>query len=310
VSDLPDPAGEPQAGSVRVKAELERERVAEAALEAAAQRHRHSLAGRLDRLRRWLGNRQTGPLPRLGRVRHVIVAALRDPSALPDLPRELARAVQRPRGLDVSPARPAAPPSYEAERAAAARRLRRPSVDAATPAPAPFEAGRPRIALIADPPLASALGALAEVAQVRPDDWRRELEAWQPELLLVEAAEWGNQGAWQYRLGWEAHPDALLLADLKALLVWTAEHDVPSVFWDTAEPSDSRRFRPAAALFDLLLVADERQAAAARAWPERRGAAVEVLPRAGEAELVTSLPRITASVGRGVDRPLEATLRT
>jgi hypothetical protein len=119
-----------------------------------------------------------------------------------------------------------------------------------------------------------------------------------PHLLLVESAWRGNGGAWQYRIAWHAHPDALLRRDLRALVGWCAARDIPSVFWDTTGVPGTDRFVDAAASFDLVAAPDEVASARHRDHPDGRGAGVVVLPASvGREDLDVALRRLTATAG-------------
>jgi hypothetical protein len=246
---------------------VDADRAQELAAEQAAVRHRRSLRGRAERLGRWLRNRQTGPRPRLRRMARVTVDGLRDPRSLPWLPAAL---VEAARGSRVSEARPAAVTirSYAAEREAARRRL------AGGGSGRAVDPGGLRVALIADERLGDYLEAACRPIRVRPEDWQAQLAAATPDLLLVESAWQGNGGAWQYRIAWYAHPEALLQRELRGLVAWCAARDVPTVFWDTAGLPYLRRFRDAACQFDLIVVPDGAAASAYASLSERRGAGI------------------------------------
>lgn len=107
-----------------------------------------------------------------------------------------------------------------------------------------------RVALIADTDLAATIPAGWEVVAIRPEDWRTTLEARPPDLLLVGTAWWGNEGAWQYRLAWYPHPDAIGLRDLRSLAAWCAARDIPSVLWSTVAPGQAARFEAAGGCLD------------------------------------------------------------
>ncbi len=225
---------------------------------------------------RWLRSRRTGPIARLRRVGRVGIDIARSPRLVPALPGALLEALRGPASEADSPG-PRPPRSFEAERVAAEHRLR------ALSSRIQSDSGHPRMALIADDPLATSLDEAWDLVAVRPEDWLATLAEEAPDVLLVESAWRGNTGAWQYRIAWYAHPDAITLRDLRALLGWCAAQGVPSVFWDTAGAAHTGRFRESAVLFDLIVTG----AAAAPAYLgaiERHCAAVAV---AGEAAAPT-----------------------
>jgi hypothetical protein len=282
---------------------VETERRRREAEQAAAHRRSRSPLGRALRILRWLRNRQTGPLPRLRRVGGVLAAAARgarsEPALLRRLPDDLATAVLAPVRVR-GPAALAGPSrSWEPERAAARRRLAgegRPAVELGS-------IGDLRLAAIADESLAGWLRSGCETIFVRPEDWRTQLEARPPQLLAIADAWWGNGGSWQYRVAWHAHPDALLLRDLRALVAWCAERGVPSVFLDT-HGAAADRFAEAAALCDLIVAPDEAAARRYLATADRRGAGVAIAAApAGPASAVGILERVAASCAIRVAGP-------
>ena len=242
-------------------------------------------------------------------------AARRQPDRLRRLPDDLLAAARGPgrpaRALLPAPApapvpTPAPARSWERERAAARARLSgegRPPVELESIADL-------RVAAIADEPLAAWLRDGCEAVLVRPEDWRTVLERRPPHLLLVADAWWGNGGAWQYRVAWHAHPDALFLPDLRALAAWCAVRAVPSVFVD-CHGTHADRFAEAAALLDLVVAPDEATARRYLALPDRRGAgaAVATVP-AGPASTVGLLERIAPTCAIRVTAPGAAPLVT
>ncbi|HMJ79848.1 MAG TPA: hypothetical protein VK592_02255 [Candidatus Dormibacteraeota bacterium] len=222
---------------------------------------------------RWVRNRQTGPLPRMRRMVRVMREIVRQPQLLPALPAELLRAALAPVRLATIPSASALPPDWTAARAAARERLAR----LEAPAGVALAADRLRVAFVADTPLAANLSGACDGIALRPEDWQATLATRPLDMLLVESAWAGNGGTWQYRIAWYAHPDSILLRDLKALLAWCAERAVPSVFWDRASRVDGDRFREAAVRFDLIVTADPGRASWYRGSADRRGAGVALL---------------------------------
>ena len=133
------------------------------------------------------------------------------------------------------------------------------------------------VALVADEPLALALGPECHTICLTPENWQSVLAARRPDLLLVESAWRASAGAWQYRIPWYGHPTSIGLVDLRALTAWCASNDVPSVFWDTAGPVGRGRFDEAASLFDVILTTDACALAHYDVLPTRRGAIVDLL---------------------------------
>ncbi|WP_178945244.1 glycosyltransferase [Kocuria sp. TGY1127_2] len=89
---------------------------------------------------------------------------------------------------------------------------------------------------------------------VTPESWHRQLEETPPDLLLVESAWSGNDGAWQYQLTGSNAPSAAL----RELVAHCREVGVPSVFWNKEDPPHFEDFLDTARLFDVVLTSDSR----------------------------------------------------
>jgi hypothetical protein len=100
-----------------------------------------------------------------------------------------------------------------------------------------------KVAAIVDRHLASALDDACRLITFRPDNWPWVLANERPDLVLVESAWRGNDGAWQYQVPEYTHPDAVGLAEL---LEWCRDRSIPSVFWDTKGEHHVPRFLAAA----------------------------------------------------------------
>ena len=219
-------------------------------------------------------------LAKLGRMVQILIlvrGAVRHPRRLPQLPGRL-RAVIASRGVPAVPESgeetlEPSPRELAAERrAAVGHAVRDRSVRQARDRPL----GELRVAIVADDELVANLAPDCDLVALRPDDWRRRLSEQPPDLLLVESAWRGPGGSWQYRVAWHGHPDALEQSDLRALVAWSRERDIPTVFWHTAAPHLFGRFRQAAALFDHIAAVDEEAAGAYEAAEERTAASVSV----------------------------------
>jgi len=262
------PTTDASATTARSLAAVEAERAAELVADREAERRRRSFAGRTERILRWLGDSRTGPVARLRRMGRVLIEIGRSPRALPALPAALITAARiPPLSPPLPPPRPPRP--LEPDRAAARERLMR--FDAWVAA----REGPLRVALIADGAPAEPADAAGEIVALRPEDWRVVLQVAPPRILVVTAPR-GPGGPWRYRIGWYAHPDALLQRDVWALLGWCAERDIPAIFWDRGGPAGVRTFRATAALCDLIVSDDPLTAARYAALPDRRGAGVAV----------------------------------
>ena len=227
------------------------------------------LRERTDTLQRWL-NERTAELRAFGVAAQAVQGARRvvhQPTLLARVPAAAIRAIRgggRPAPAEPAATAPSPPPAVRL--GGPARRI------------SPFRdpAGL-TVALVADEPLALALAPECTTIRIRPDDWPAVLADRQPDLLLVESAWRATAGAWQYRIAWYGHPLAIGLDDLRALTEWCRANGIPSVFWDTAGPVAAGRFDEAAALFDVILVADPALIDHYDTLPTRRASVVDCL---------------------------------
>jgi hypothetical protein len=231
-------------------------------------------------------NQRILSMGRLVRVWIVIRAAIRRPWKLLQLPADISAALnQRPGSAAVDEDDQETPEAWAdraARQAAERREAAARSIHRRAGADAGPAARRLRIALIADAELTADLAPDCELLPIDPDHWREQLETQRPDLLVVESAWHGNDGAWQYRVAWYAHPQAIALTDLRALVEWCVQRDIPTVFWDTAGPAHFDRFRWAAQLFDQIFTVDEDSIERFEALPQRRAASVDLLLSAAQ----------------------------
>ena len=169
----------------------------------------------------------------LDRARTAVVRAARDPLARADLPRKVRKEVVR-----------RLPPVRSA-------RLR---VDVPTPDIPAGPVARPGVtaAVILDDFSALALGYEWRQVTVTPARWRAELETTRPDLLFVESAWNGNDGAWRLAMTGADGP----APDLRALVEWCRDEGIPTVFWNKEDPPNYDVFLATARLFDRVFTVD------------------------------------------------------
>ena len=84
-------------------------------------------------------------------------------------------------------------------------------------------------------------------------DWKARLERERPDVLFVESAWVGNDGAWQYQI---SRPKPIDSGPLFELVQWCKSRGVPTVFWNKEDPPNFPVFINAARLFDHVLTTD------------------------------------------------------
>jgi predicted nucleic acid-binding Zn-ribbon protein len=120
----------------------------------------------------------------------------------------------------------------------------------------PADVRQLRVAGVLDEMSAACFEPDCDLLRIESEGWAEALEAHEPHLLLVESTWQGNHGAWQYMVASYTHPDYIGLPNLKALIAWCRERDIPTVFWNKEDPVHFERFKEAAALFDYIFTSD------------------------------------------------------
>lgn len=129
--------------------------------------------------------------------------------------------------------------------------------------------------------------------KIGPTTWKAELERTRPDLLFVESAWNGNDGAWRLAMTGEEAPSA----ELRQLVAWCREQGIPTVFWNKEDPPNYERFIETATLFDAVFTVD-----AGRIPDYRRDLGhdrVDLLPFAAQPRIHNPLRRDDA----GAERP-------
>lgn len=101
----------------------------------------------------------------------------------------------------------------------------------------------------------AALDPEVDLAPLTVRDWRAEISAAQPDLLLVESTWVAHRHTWWAPEGLEA---------LRQLLSWCARRHVPTAFWGTDDPVHLGTFLPIAAQFDAVFTTDAESVASYR----------------------------------------------
>lgn len=93
-----------------------------------------------------------------------------------------------------------------------------------------------------------------ELIPITPGCWRDELFGRRIDLVLVESAWHGNDGAWQYRIAKYGAPPG---DEISEVLGWARRIGIPTVFWNKEDPPNFDRFIDRAATFDYIFTTDE-----------------------------------------------------
>ena len=114
-----------------------------------------------------------------------------------------------------------------------------------------------RVAAILDEFSQAAWGAEWQLDFVTPENWEKKLEEEEFELLFVESAWNGNDGAWQYHLTGQSAPRPALVQMVEGF----KRAGIPTVFWNKEDPPHYADFLESAKLFDTVLTSDSRKLA-------------------------------------------------
>lgn len=77
------------------------------------------------------------------------------------------------------------------------------------------------------------------------------------DFLLVESAWRGHQNQWRHKIASYPHHSKRNLNDLRKLVLWCKEKNIPTVFWNKEDPYHYDQFIEAAELFDYVFTTDE-----------------------------------------------------
>lgn len=85
--------------------------------------------------------------------------------------------------------------------------------------------------------------------QLTPERAIKELEYFQPDLLFIESAWRGKDELWNRKIG-------TLSSELKAVLQWCKDRNIPTVFWNKEDPVHFETFLTTAQQFDYVFTTD------------------------------------------------------
>jgi spore maturation protein CgeB/SAM-dependent methyltransferase len=111
-----------------------------------------------------------------------------------------------------------------------------------------------RVGAVLDEFSAACFAPECDLVTFRPDNWKQVLEADPVDFLLVESAWHGNDDAWQYRV---ASFQKNMGDELREMVAWCREKQIPTVFWNKEDPAHYDRFIHSAKLFDVIATTDE-----------------------------------------------------
>lgn len=115
---------------------------------------------------------------------------------------------------------------------------------------APHDGAKPfRIACVLDTFTHEAFRYESELLQLTPDQSLAELQSFQPHLLFIESAWRGQDDRWHNKITQNSQ-------ELRSLLKWCREYQVPTVFWNKEDPVHFETFLSTAKHFDHVFTTD------------------------------------------------------
>jgi hypothetical protein len=108
---------------------------------------------------------------------------------------------------------------------------------------------RLRVAAILDEFSEAEFSGECVLRQLTPHDWKAELDAFRPDMLLVESAWRGKDGLWKGRI-------ARMDSALNDIIALCRARAIPTVFWNKEDPVHFQTFKRTARQFDYVFTTD------------------------------------------------------
>lgn len=106
-----------------------------------------------------------------------------------------------------------------------------------------------KVACVMDEFTWSSYSPECNMLQLTPENWRSELDNFQPELLFIESAWRGKDELWGNKVGHTSQ-------ELQGIVAWCHMNNVPTVFWNKEDPVHFETFLNTAKLFDFVFTTD------------------------------------------------------
>lgn len=95
-----------------------------------------------------------------------------------------------------------------------------------------------------------------DLTAITPDDWERQMEEAQPDMLFVESCWFGNGNTWSGLMYGYTSNGPNRMDDLLKVIGYCRKRGIPTVFWAKEDPVHFSRFGPTAKLFDYVYTTD------------------------------------------------------
>ncbi|QOL24411.1 glycosyltransferase [Thalassotalea sp. LPB0316] len=106
-----------------------------------------------------------------------------------------------------------------------------------------------RMAVIMDDFTYHSYSPECRLMQLSPENWQKELEDFEPDLLFIESAWRGKDEKWKNKIG---H----ISRELVGIVNWCKNNSIPTCFWNKEDPVHFSTFLNVATLFDFIFTTD------------------------------------------------------
>lgn len=109
------------------------------------------------------------------------------------------------------------------------------------------------VALISDEFTRTSIQGDVKLVLPTPENWKTVITESNIDMLFVESAWEGNNGAWTRKVGYY---DDEQCRELRSLIIYCRSVGIPTVFWNKEDPVHFNRFRKTAKYFDHVFTTD------------------------------------------------------
>lgn len=120
------------------------------------------------------------------------------------------------------------------------------------------------------------------------DSWRKQVETYRFDFIVIESAWEGNDGEWSRGVGYYSDEES---ADLRGLLELAREIGIPTLFWNKEDPVHFARFAPNAVLCDHIFTTDANMIPKYHSVKGGRSRTISALPFYAQPTIHNPLPK-------------------
>ena len=106
-----------------------------------------------------------------------------------------------------------------------------------------------RMACVMDTFTFSSYSPECDLFQLTPENWKKEIESFNPEILFIESAWRGKDDLWGNKIGHNS-------LELQNIIQWCKNKNIPTLFWNKEDPIHFETFLNTAQQFDYVFTTD------------------------------------------------------